>query len=66
MRLEVLRHSLRIVPETEADVAFIEDTLGLEAAGDMLNLVRYNIDADHRLRHLDARGPLTTRGKRTR
>jgi hypothetical protein len=40
MRLELCRSHLEIVPEGEADLAYIEDTLGLRNAGNQIPLVR--------------------------
>jgi hypothetical protein len=40
MRLELCRSHLEILPEGEADVAYIEDTLGLRQAGNQIPLIR--------------------------
>ena len=40
MRLELCRSHLEILPEGEADVAYIEDTLGLRRAGNQIPLIR--------------------------
>jgi hypothetical protein len=40
MRLELCRSHLEIVPEGEADLAYIEDTLGLRKAGNQIPLIR--------------------------
>jgi len=40
MRLELCRSHLEIVPEGEADLAYIEDTLGLRKAGNQMPLIR--------------------------
>lgn len=40
MRLELQRDKLSIFPESEADAAFLEDTLGLRGPGDRVDLVR--------------------------
>ena len=45
MRLELQRHSIAIFPENEADVSFIEDTLGLRAPGSTIQLVRVEATA---------------------
>jgi hypothetical protein len=40
MRLELCRSHLEILPEGEADLAYIEDTLGLTQAGNQIPLIR--------------------------
>jgi hypothetical protein len=40
MRLELCRSHLEILPEGEADLAYIEDTLGLRKAGSQIPLIR--------------------------
>jgi hypothetical protein len=40
MRLELCRSHLEILPEGEADLAYIEDTLGLRKAGNHIPLIR--------------------------
>jgi hypothetical protein len=40
MRLELCRSHLEILPEGEADLAYIEDTLGLMHAGKQIPLIR--------------------------
>ncbi len=40
MRLELCRSHLEILPEGEADLAYIEDTLGLRKAGTQIPLIR--------------------------
>jgi len=40
MRLELCRSHLEILPEGEADLAYIEDTLGLHKAGNQIPLIR--------------------------
>jgi hypothetical protein len=40
MRLELCRSHLEILPEGEADLAYIEDTLGLRKAGNQIPLIR--------------------------
>jgi hypothetical protein len=40
MRLELCRSHLEILPEGEADLAYIEDTLGLRQAGNQIPLIR--------------------------
>lgn len=42
MDVEQNRNELIIRPEDETDVAFLEDTLGMEEEGDALSLVRYD------------------------
>lgn len=38
MRIEARRDELRIIPETEQDLAYLEDTLGLFKHGDTAKL----------------------------
>lgn len=40
MRLELCRSHIEILPEGEADLAYIEDTLGLRKAGNQIPLIR--------------------------
>jgi len=40
MKMEITRNSIRIIPESEQDEAFIEDTLGLKKEGDFILLTR--------------------------
>jgi len=47
MRLELCRSHLEILPEGEADLAYIEDTLGLRKAGNQIPLIRLDY-ADRR------------------
>jgi len=52
MRIEFDRFTLRIIPENEQDVAFIEDTMGLCEDGSTLSLERIdseNLDMGFRL-----------------
>ena len=43
MKLVVTRRGLEIVPETEQDVSYIEDTLGLAMHQDVISLVREDL-----------------------
>jgi hypothetical protein len=45
MRLELCRSHLEILPEGEADLAYIEDTLGLRRAGNQIPLIRLDYTA---------------------
>jgi hypothetical protein len=45
MRLELCRSHLEILPEGEADLAYIEDTLGLRKAGNQIPLIRLDYAA---------------------
>lgn len=38
MKIEARRDELKIVPETEQDMAYLEDTLGLVKDGDVVKL----------------------------
>ncbi len=40
MKFELFRRSIEITPETQIDVAFIEDSLGLNKVGDFIELKR--------------------------
>ena len=40
MIFRIERHCIRIIPQTEQDIAYIEDTLGLKRKGDSIKLVR--------------------------
>lgn len=42
MKLDLKRNALVIIPETDADDAFIEDTLGLAKNGDSIKIDRVN------------------------
>jgi hypothetical protein len=61
MKLIVERSSLRIQPESDQDVAFIEDSLRLSGAGDSIALTRVDFDADHQLSHLTTVGRASRR-----
>ena len=43
MRFEIGRHGIRVIPEDEHDIAYIEDTLGLKHEGDYVDLTRIDI-----------------------
>jgi hypothetical protein len=47
MRLELCRSHLEILPEGEADLAYIEDTLGLRKAGNQIPLIRLDHSGGH-------------------
>ena len=56
MRLEVGRNTLKIIPETPEDEAYIEDTLGLRKKGDTIALRRIAcINLDFTIAYLEAR-----------
>jgi len=40
MIMDITRNFIRIIPQTEQDKAYIEDTLGLRKEGDSIRLVR--------------------------
>lgn len=44
MQLRIVRHTLLIVPETDQDVAFLEDTLKMREDGDVLKFERVDDD----------------------
>lgn len=56
MRFEVTRRGIKIVPENDQDVAFIEDTLGLNVAEDYVRLTRKNVYGTSALAYVDATG----------
>ena len=56
MKLEVGRNTLKIIPETPQDEAYIEDTLGLYAKGDAIALIRVAcIGLDRTIAYLETR-----------
>ena len=60
MKLEVGRNTLKIIPETPIDEAFIEDTLGLWKKGDTVVLRRIApIGLDYTIAYLEAKGAQT-------
>lgn len=46
MQLRIDRHTLIIVPETDQDIAFLEDTLLMKNDGDVLKFERVNNESD--------------------
>jgi hypothetical protein len=40
MKLQVHRYTVVIIPESEQDIAFLEDTLGMKEDGDLIKLER--------------------------
>jgi hypothetical protein len=42
VKLEVVRYGIRITPENETDVAYIEEVLGLKKEGQSVRLFRRN------------------------
>ena len=47
MQLRIDRHTLLIIPESEQDVAFLEDTMGLRDDGDTIKFERVNDATDN-------------------
>jgi hypothetical protein len=47
VRFVAERHGIVILPESQVDVAYMEDTLGLRAGGDWVPLVRCNSVPDN-------------------
>jgi hypothetical protein len=45
MKLELCRSHIEILPEGEADLAYIEDTLGLRHGGNQIPLIRLDSGA---------------------
>ena len=46
MRIELDRWTIRIIPENEQDIAFVEDTMGLYKDGQVIELERIDNDRD--------------------
>ena len=46
MKVYIDRYTIRIIPEDERDVAFIEDTMRLSKDGDEISLERIDNDND--------------------
>lgn len=47
MKFEQGRYGIRVIPENDGDIAYLEDTLGLREAGDYVPLVRVNVISMH-------------------
>ena len=47
MQLRVDRHTLLIIPESEQDIAFLEDTLALREDGDTIKFERVDDPSDN-------------------
>ena len=46
MKIEFDRYTIKLIPETEQDVAFIEDTMGLCGDGDSILLERFDLEGE--------------------
>ncbi len=56
MKFEITRNSIRITPQNDQDTAFIEDTLGLNKAGDSIPLVRVSpMGFQHSIAYLESK-----------
>lgn len=53
MKVELYRNRIQLVPETDQDVAFIEDTLGLTKGGNFVRLVRHDTRATEMAKEID-------------
>lgn len=53
MIFKVLRNSIEVVPECPADVAYVEDTLGLALDGEAILLKRKNAIGMYAISHLE-------------
>ena len=54
MKLRVDRYSIKIIPESETDEAYIEEVLGLKESGSRTNVVRVApIGIDHALAYVE-------------
>jgi hypothetical protein len=49
MKFEQGRYGIRVIPENDADKAYLEDTLGLTNNGDYVPLVRVNVLSLHEI-----------------
>ena len=47
MQLRIDRYTLMIIPETQQDLAFIEDTMGMRDDGDIVKLERIDDGTDN-------------------
>jgi hypothetical protein len=56
MKLTITRSGLRIESESDQDLAFIEDSLGLRANGDSVAMTRVDLNANHQFSHLETIG----------
>lgn len=54
MRLEVSQQSLRLIPDNEMEIGWIEGVLGLKKEGDFLQLKRVNRMSSYSLAYLIA------------
>lgn len=43
MKFRIERYGIEVIPETDQDHAYIEDTLGLKKDGESVSLVRQNV-----------------------
>ena len=57
MRLEVARFSLRIIPESPQDAAYIEEVLGLKEGGQYIHLLRIDAMGLSALAYLETHTP---------
>ena len=46
MRIEFDRYTIKLIPEDEQDVAYIEDTMGLCGDGDNIILERFDVEGE--------------------
>ena len=46
MRIEFDRYTIKLIPEDEQDVAYIEDTMGLCGDGDSILLERFDYESE--------------------
>jgi len=52
MKLKIERHRLGIVPESETDIAYIEEVLGIKDEGDTTKLERVNVMGTSKLAYI--------------
>lgn len=57
MKFQIERYGILVIPETDADEAYIEDTLGLRNEGDAIPLVRENAFSSHRIVYVTTTPP---------
>jgi hypothetical protein len=53
MKFEIGRYSLKIIPEDEQDIAYIEDTLGFKSEDSTVRIVRKHCFQSHILAYLE-------------
>jgi hypothetical protein len=57
VKFEQGRYGIRVIPENDGDVAYLEDTLGLTKEGDYVPLVRVNVISMHAIAYCETTRP---------